>query len=544
METTLNGIMEHFQKFRESASKLWDQSQYLRIVSLVTGSLAATLTMRNIYIRMYRKYYKLPHGPVGVIPFLGQSFDILHPARLVQFATNYGALTSFIMGPYNGILINDPHLAKQLYSDPRTVDIPSNFAVDMGFAFQNGKAWSERRRIIYSNLMTTMKASYVENATKQFLKTKVFPVFDANIQNNEPTTVKPLFRPIGFNIVLQACFGKVLSSLDDEYWIKYNKQATHNNRHADLQSIIILLLGLGPISEMVQKMLTGDDFLNGFDKLIDIIDEFTKNQSRDIERDQDDDGVKLFNDYVENYVNNKDGSKWTRRQLLSDMATMFFGATDATFSTLAFTLLIAAKYPSMQNEIHEEIVAAFGDHVDDIELKNLGFTKIPKLRALIHESLRIFPGSQIIGFRQITKDGLTLQTKEKVYGIPKGVCVCINACGIQRNPKYWISDYDPISNEYHKNINMKEPHLDFWMDDEGRFSKKKNSASLFAFHVGKRDCVGQALVMKELMIVLAMIFLRYEVVPNDGKTDFEIESKFRGIILEPVIEKIRFQLRK
>eukprot|EP01083_Nonionella_stella_P040918 110958_1 len=304
METTFNTIMQHIQTFQESTGELWNESQYFRIVSLVTGSLAATLTMRNIYIRMYRKYHKMPHGPVGAIPFLGQSWDILYPPRLVEFSTTYGALTSFIMGPYHGILINDPRLAKQLYSDPRTVDIPSSFAADVGFAFQNGKPWSERRRIIYSNLMTTMKASYVENATKQFVQTKVFPVFDADIKRNESTTVKPLFRPIGFNIVLQACFGKVLSSLDDEYWVKYNKQSALNNKNAEVQMSIAMLLGMGPMSAMIQKMLTGDDFMNGFGKLIDIIDDFTKNQSRDIQ----DDGVKLFNDYVENYVNNKDGS--------------------------------------------------------------------------------------------------------------------------------------------------------------------------------------------------------------------------------------------
>eukprot|EP01083_Nonionella_stella_P170634 581114_1 len=543
METTLTAIMEHFQTFRESANKLWDQSQYLRIVSVITGSVAATLTMRNIYIRMYRKYYTLPHGPIGAIPFLGQSWDILYPPRLVQFATDYGALTSFILGPYNGILISDPQLAKQLYSDPRTVDIPSNFAVDLGFGFQNGKSWSERRRIIFSNLMTTMKASYVENASKLFIKTKVFPVFDANIKRNEPTTVKPLFRPLGFNIVLQACFGKVLASLDDEYWVKYNKQCMHHNKHAEVQTLITLLLGIGPISVMVQKMLTGDDFMNGFDRRIGIIDDFTKEKSRDVSREQDD-GVKLFNDYVENYVNNKDGRQWTRRQLLSDMATMFFAATDTTFSALASTLLIAAKYPLIQNEIHAEIVAAFGNNVDDIELKHQGFTKIPKLRALIHESLRIFPPAQIPGFRQIMEDGVTLKTKDKVYNIPKKTCICVNVCGIGQNPKYWVNDYDPINNECHKNINMNEPHLDFWMDEEGHFSKKKNSASFFSFHIGKRDCVGQALAMKEIMIVLAMILMRYKVAPSDGKSDFEIESMFGGIVMEPVIQNIRFRLRE
>eukprot|EP01083_Nonionella_stella_P248148 859480_1 len=32
METALNAIMDHFQNFRESASKLWNESRYLRIV--------------------------------------------------------------------------------------------------------------------------------------------------------------------------------------------------------------------------------------------------------------------------------------------------------------------------------------------------------------------------------------------------------------------------------------------------------------------------------------------------------------------------------
>ena len=44
--------------------------------------------------------------------------------------------------------------------------------------------------------------------------------------------------------------------------------------------------------------------------------------------------------------------------------------------------------------------------------------------------------------------------------------------------------------------------------------------------------------MKELMIVLAMIFMKYEVESVDGKTDFEIKTQFNGVVVEPVTEDI------
>eukprot|EP01084_Bolivina_argentea_P093393 167969_1 len=185
------------------------------------------------------------------------------------------------------------------------------------------------------------------------------------------------------------------------------------------------------------------------------------------------------------------------------MMFMFFAATDTTYSTLSFALLLAAKYPNIQQELYEEIMNAFDDNIDNIELKNKGILKIPKLRAFILETLRIFPPAPIAGVRQILDDGLILDTTgfdhNKIYDIPKKTIIMTNVYGIAQNPKYWIKNYDPVNNLKHKNINMEEIHFDFWMDENGYFSKKKNSSSFFAFSYGKRDCVGQSLVMKELI---------------------------------------------
>merc|ERR1719410_1382190 len=126
---------------------------------------------------------------------------------------------------------------KQIYAKPGTVDLPRSIipsGVDI-FAFQNGKAWSDRRKIIFANLMSTMKAKFVENATKKFIQNKVFTVFDEKIGKNEKIGVKKLLRPMGFNIILQACFGQELKTLDDPFWLNFDKFVKEVGRNLGMQ---------------------------------------------------------------------------------------------------------------------------------------------------------------------------------------------------------------------------------------------------------------------------------------------------------------------
>merc|ERR1719410_1393663 len=134
---------------------------------------------------------------------------------------------------------------KQIYAKPGTVDLPRSIipsGVDI-FAFQNGKAWSDRRKIIFANLMSTMKAKFVENATKKFIQNKVFTVFDEKIDKNEKIGVKELMRPLGFNIILQACFGQELKTLDDPFWVKYNDLLRKMGKNQQITGIISVLCG-------------------------------------------------------------------------------------------------------------------------------------------------------------------------------------------------------------------------------------------------------------------------------------------------------------
>merc|ERR1712154_175469 len=129
------------------------------------------------------------------------------------------------------------------------------------------------------------------------------------------------------------------------------------------------------------------------------------------------------------------------------------------------------------------------------------------------------------------------------YDAPKKCTLMMNIIQIHHTPKWWIKDYDPEHGEEHRNIDMKKIHLEFWLDSDGKFNKKQNSLSFLAFSRGKRDCVGQALAIKELYIVLAMIFMRYKVYGPNGDNDFNVERVMQTV-MEPVPGVVTLKLRK
>ena len=227
--------------------------------------------------------------------------------------------------------------------------------------------------------MSTMKGEFVENATKRFISSKVFPVFDRDIADGKATEFKPLLRPMGFNVVLQATYGKELESLDDELYAKYDAIIGENARVVPIHTILLLALGShSKISIALQRMLTGTDFAAERDRDIDFAESLEDAKDVDVEKDEH---VRLYSDFVDDYVKMENG-RYSKRDLQHDMLLCFAAALHTQSAALSFALLELAKNTKLQQELHEEVVAAFGDDVEGIKLKG-GITKIPKLRAFI-----------------------------------------------------------------------------------------------------------------------------------------------------------------
>jgi len=516
MEDILQRVsdIEFYQKLLQK----WKSAPtFLRITTLVTGSIAGLSAAWYVYVKSKRKYYGYPPGPIGIAG-LFKRFDI---EWLYTVPEQYGSVTN--LGGI--ILVNEPVLAKKLHDDPRAMNsmFSDTFLAKTTGFLQNGKPWFDRRRIIQSNLMSTMKGEFVERATTGFVSSKVLPLIDRDIADGKVTELKPLLMPIGFNIVLQACYGKELESLDDQLWAEWERIVDELNKQIVGQMAAIVLTNSmdSKLSVTLQKWFTGMDFMTAFMRKIDFVDKLES--AKDVDAEKDDD-VRLFSDFIDDYVKMENG-KYTKKQLQGDMMTMFSAAVDTTYTAISFALLTLARKQELQQELSEEVIKAFGDDFEGIKLKR-NITKIPKLRAFIHEVLRVYPPLPATGLRKILDEGVTVGP----YNLPLGARPMINAAAIHHNPKYWIKDYNE---EKHGDVNMNDIHLEFWMED-GVFLKKLQSDNFFTFHSGKRDCAGQTLAMKELIIILAMVLMKYTVESVDKSKEDRIAWKIaNGGIIEP-----------
>ena len=182
-------------------------------------------------------------------------------------------------------------------------------------------------------------------------------------------------------------------------------------------------------------------------------------------------------------------------QIISDIFTLFIGF-HATSYTVQMGILLAAKYPRIQQEIYESLNVS-------------GKQKNKLLDAFIAETLRI--DSVISSIERVTTDDIEIKlNKENIlfnnypdylgkrYLVPKHSVVHINSTLMQNSNVYWK--------------NPDKMDLNHWLKDKDSkncdFIKRKQS---MPFGVGVRACIGQNLANKILKVLFSNIFKNFEI---------------------------------
>ena len=169
------------------------------------------------------------------------------------------------------------------------------------------------------------------------------------------------------------------------------------NRNVELQALIFFICGgINAFSNALFNLCGFESFDDVFEHLQKIIEEIANDDTMKIARDDKDENLKLFNDYIKDYTEG-DNKYLTKRKLYGDMALMFVAATDTTYAALSFAMVLAAKYPSIQEELHKELIDSYGS-IENITLQKGGILKMPKLRAFIYECMRIYPPAQVFKY--------------------------------------------------------------------------------------------------------------------------------------------------
>lgn len=211
------------------------------------------------------------------------------------------------------------------------------------------------------------------------------------------------------------------------------------------------------------------------------------------------------------------GADPTDKQLRDDLMTMLIAGHETTAAVLTWALFLLLQHP----EALEKVLAEIGQVLpegspDELDIDDIG--KMPYIRTVLAESLRLYPQPPILIRRALAEDTLPspLNGNPKGYPIGKGADIFISVWNLHRSPYLW-KDPDAFRPE---RFSEEFTNPDF----EGRWAGYRPSAqgsslypnevsSDFAFMPfggGARKCVGDQFAYMEATVILALLLRKYE----------------------------------
>lgn len=180
-----------------------------------------------------------------------------------------------------------------------------------------------------------------------------------------------------------------------------------------------------------------------------------------------------------------DGTGMSDQQLRDEALTIFIAGHETTANALTWTWLLLARNPDAERALHAEIDAVLGDRLPVMD----DMTQLPYTRAVIAESMRLYPPAYIIGRRAMEPHVV------REYGLAAGTMFLAPQFLVHRDPRWW-----PEPDTF-------RPHR--WLDAEASAARPK--FAYFPFGAGTRICVGEQFAWMEAMLVLATLARRWRV---------------------------------
>jgi cytochrome P450 len=169
-------------------------------------------------------------------------------------------------------------------------------------------------------------------------------------------------------------------------------------------------------------------------------------------------------------------------ELHDEIMTMFSAGFETTGVTMAWIWYVLAQHPLVEEGIHREVTAVLNDRIPTFaDLPQLKYTKM-----FIEEVLRLYPGAWVFSRNSLADDDIG------GYYIPAKSMILLSPYVTHRLPSFWDNpeEFNPE-----------------------RFKSQKSSdtsrRAYFPFGSGSRQCIGEALAMTEMQLVVAMISQRY-----------------------------------
>nr|XP_045595438.1 cytochrome P450 2L1-like isoform X2 [Procambarus clarkii]XP_045595439.1 cytochrome P450 2L1-like isoform X2 [Procambarus clarkii]XP_045595440.1 cytochrome P450 2L1-like isoform X2 [Procambarus clarkii] len=441
-----------------------------------------------LYFAPGRRPHNFPPG-LPMLPLVG---SLIHmrgaPTRtkLRSLHKKYGNVAGFGMFGTGVVLVSSVPLIKKFFAinevagrppsvltTTRNLLLSEGVTTNLGILGGDGPRWQVQRRFVLRHLRDL---GFGKTSNEALMMDEVTELIDYIKQRKgTPMPMKRLFNRSVVNVLWGMVMGKRYS-YDNA---KLTKVIDTFIQPADIN----LIHPIFSIPGIMRAIIYIPVLKEKLKPIINLI-HFIKDELRDFMANEDlRKNFSLVSTYLKEVESRDNDPNFDMNQMAAVTLEMFGAGMDTTTTTLTMGMYLLSKYQAVQQKLQQELDDVVGrDRLPSFH----DMDRLPYTQATIHEMQRKANLVAIIihaSLGDFTFEG---------YHIPKGSLILANMEDAMLNPKLWKNPYefDPEN----------------FLDDKGNFVKNE---AFMPFGTGKRICIAETLVRKELFFLIACLLHRF-----------------------------------
>lgn len=399
-------------------------------------------------------------GRLPPVPARGSVRDLVRdPLRFFMTITSeYGDIVCYRPAPDTAYLINNPDYVRHVlvdnnrnYSKETHTNQVFHKVVAEGLLTSEGETWRRQRRLMQPAFHHTRLEPLdvmIAEATEAMLVR-----WQGYLQQNVPLDIAREMAALTLTITTRALFGVILGDAVVEIGEMVNRAIRFMEKPSDPR----VKQSMSELNEVVDRII----------------------QQR---RHEFRDGGDLLSSMMTAH-DSLTGESMSDEQLRSQIMTLMLAGYETTANALTWTWYLLSQHGWATERLRHEVRDTLhGRSPRYADLENLPYT-----RAVLNESLRLFPPAWTLGRRALGEDELG------GYYIAPGTVLAICIYTLHRHPAYWErpESFDP-----------------------DRFTPENSSGrhkfAYIPFGAGPRQCIGNNFGLMEASLIIAGIAQHFE----------------------------------